>query len=267
MYCTVAGAPIVVSDHMTNHRFAFPFSFFLSFSLSLSLSLQTKHGTVHTDEVLRSNSPKSIYGTTRSWLYETSNHPSESDLSRLPSSNGFLQVWNDKTPEYARDMKELVDSLPWKEEFARIVGDNGSAKVDSRRGNTQESFAYAGGRSHQARTRQNVLENYGAAIPSVRSGTALPTAHRAISICSKIVVKAGAVWTNQHFLHNHPDVAKRLRTFCTRIREDCFVETIAVIFMPLDGEASVYEHTDPQNCGECTQVIIIQRVIVDSHGK
>ena len=211
--------------------------------------------------------PKTIYDTSRSWVSSLDEPASESDFSSVPSPCGFVRVWNSGTPEYNSSMKGLVDSLPWMDLFHHYVGVGTDVRVNKKRGNVQDSFGFSCGQSHQPRVAQNIIENFGAAVPSVRKGTSLQPAATAIEICSKVVSEAGAVWCDDDFLREHPSLGRRVRSWCNQIYPDCVVETITTIFMPLDGKASVRPHYDEQNCSECTQVVIIQRVVKDSSGK
>ena len=58
----------------------------------------------------------------------------------------------------------------------------------------------------------------------------------------------------------------RIDLFCKKINAE--FETFVLMFLPLDGKAAVNRHVDTQNCDELTEVLLIQKgVVEDSQGR
>jgi hypothetical protein len=180
-------------------------------------------------------------------------------------ASSYLNVWNEGTPEYeTMGMGAFDDALPFQEIMDEYYPRDGNP---DKRGNLQVNFGFAGGRSHEKRTSEQVLVDYGVAVPSTRTGTMDPLVVETFKVMSDLAKRVGVAWTCPKFLEENPAVVKRLDRFAHKIHKGVCLEQLGFLFSVLDGETQTHEHTDGENCPELSQVVLCSRIMKNPFGQ
>jgi hypothetical protein len=180
-------------------------------------------------------------------------------------ASSFLNVWNEGTPEYERmGMDVFVEAIPFQKIMDEYYPMDGK---HDKRGNLQVNFGFAGGRSHEKRTSEQVFADYGVAVPSTRTGTKDPLVVQTFLAMSDLAKKVGVPWTCPKYLEANPEVEDRLDRFAHKIEDDNDLEDLDILFQVLDGESQTDKHTDNENCPDLPQVLTSSRVMVNPFGK
>ena len=233
--------------------------------------MQTSHGS-ESDAGLHSfvennegdNSCFTIYPHQRSFVVENWKVAGTSDFSEVEYPRGFVNVWNDSTPEYEGRLKGMVDCLPWQrliDHYFPIA----SGQADRLRGNFQVQFGFTCGQSHEVRNEENVSLHFGVAMPSQLSANEHDFVKELLVGLSKILVFLGVVWTDPDYLRSHPEAKERLDLFCGQLGPGICIETCTLLFIPVGDRTHI--HRDLMNCDTWTEAMLIQRIIEDSQGR
>ena len=184
--------------------------------------------------------------------------PHTKSLVEARDKHTFLRVWNKGTKDYTPQIQRLMDGIPWQELLNRHVSEALASGMDDKRGNLQFNYGFASGQSYQPRHRENILEHFGTAVPSVLNGTAdfLPVIHQ----FEKIAKVVGMRSANPEFLRRNPGLDEEIRFTNTEFGSCLALTTLA--FQKLDTKACVSKHVDSQNShGPLAQVITCSKIL------
>jgi hypothetical protein len=180
-------------------------------------------------------------------------------------ASSYMNVWNEGTPEYdTMGMKALVEALPFQELMMTYYPKDGNP---DKRGNLQVNFGFAGGRSHEKRTSEQVFADYGVAVPSTRTGTKDPLVVKTFKAMSALAKRVRVAWTCPLFLKANPAIEKRLERFSKKIDLSSILEDLDLLFQVLNGKTQTIKHTDNENCPKLPQVLTCSQVIRNPLGQ
>jgi hypothetical protein len=236
---------------------------FVSFSLSLPQSVHfsgTEQERVAAET--RTDQGMTSYFWDKSSVEDDLVFPSTDQPT--PASS-YLNVWNSGTPEYeSMGMATFVEALPFQQIMDAYYPKDGSP---DKRGNLQVNFGFAGGRSHEKRTSEQVFADYGVAVPSTRTGTMDPLVVQTFQAMSDLAKRVGVTWTCPKILEANPAVKERLGRFAHKIDDHCWLEDLDFIFQVLDGETQTKKHKDNENCPKLSQVVTCSQVMMNPFGQ
>ena len=182
------------------------------------------------------------------------------------SKGDFLQVHNEQS--FTPLLWSIMSTdIPFQQIFEKHYLGDSSLNHDKKRGNHQVNFGFACGQSHAKRTPKMIAQHYGVSVPATLEGTDSMLVLTTFLAMSKLAKATGVEWTQEEYLQEHPEVVARLKLFADTLVPGNVFEAITAAFLPLDGVASVLEHTDKQNCPELTSVLIASRIMKCDDGR
>lgn len=162
------------------------------------------------------------------------------------TERGYLNVWNQGTPEFTSRIQELMDQIP----FQSLLDDhvesvmNGTAKKN-KRGNYQLSFGIASGNSMKHWTQEVIEKNFGTAFPCIRTGTKafLPV----LRVFSKLAEEVGMRCADRSFLAKDAGSREEIAHVNDELGVEVCIALGSPCFAKLDTVSKIERHQDTQN--------------------
>lgn len=185
-------------------------------------------------------------------------------------TDAFVRVWNSGTPEYTKGIKDIVDQLPFTACLSRMV-EKVESSVSSpsspggKRGNLQENYGFCSA-GYVPRDTDNILKNYGTAVPSLLEGTRefAPTMMLLSSLAEQVQFR----FTDKDFLKANKAADSHMQLLSREIQPGVKFGLVSVIAQRLDGRMKTKEHEDTQNADyPFNEVMTVSRILTDKFGR
>lgn len=175
-------------------------------------------------------------------------------------SKHFLKVCNLGTPEYNKEIRQIMSKVPFQDLLDEHVK-NGVNDDRNKRGNYQNNAGFAGSQCNQRRDRENIEKNFGAAIPALRVGT--DKYLDLMRLLSKLAAVMGMAVATPEFLAQNPLVAEEIGFVEREVGEGINMALLSICFQKLDKVQRTGRHVDGENGDTCKEVMVASKILMD----